>query len=79
VTGQPTAAWLKAAADRSFAGNPRSRMAEAVVNLALGSPLHHRLLGAEGGVELQVAVARRSAARGAGGLCPDDRASGPRP
>lgn len=55
IAGQPAAIWLKTAADRAFAGNPRSRRAEAVVNLALGSPLHHRLLGAEGGVDLQVA------------------------
>lgn len=54
VGGRPTGEWLAMAADRSFAGNPRSRMAEAAVNLALGSPLHHRLLGAQETVELQV-------------------------
>lgn len=55
VAGLPTRDWLKAAADRSFAGNPRSRIAEAAVNLAVGSPLHHRLLGAEGPIAFQVA------------------------
>jgi hypothetical protein len=46
INGRPTRDWLRAASETTFGGNRRGRIAEAATELALGSPLVHRLTGA---------------------------------
>jgi C-terminal processing protease CtpA/Prc len=60
VDGVATASWLRRSAARTFGGNRRGRMAEAALDLGLGTPLVHRVAGLQHRVALRLRDARGS-------------------
>lgn len=54
IDGVPAKAWLDKAARLTFGGNRRGRMAEAALDLGLGTPLVHRTAGLGARVRLRV-------------------------
>ncbi|MGI8839571.1 MAG: S41 family peptidase [Caulobacteraceae bacterium] len=57
----PVAEWLRKAASVTFGGNPRSRQAEAALDLGMGAPVVHRTAGVGQTVSLTVRAANGAA------------------
>lgn len=60
IEGVPTSRWLTRAAAKTFGGNRRSRVAEAALELGLGSPFVHQTAGLGPSVHLKVQSGRQT-------------------